>query len=187
MIDIVERRIGTDIDHAGIGNAVHDGIAGIDAGLGQQIFTAVIDIGRRKAHAGAPVLAMDDLSFNIEGKVIHGKHRGTGMGFPTANVDYSSEYLLPKTGVYAGYAIVDGISYPCMINIGTNPTFHDIDHMSLEAYLLHFHGDLYDKRIRLEFLKYIRAEKAFRSRENLILQMEQDLRDVESYLSKANG
>lgn len=131
--------------------------------------------------------AMLGYRFNIEGKVIHGKHRGTGMGFPTANVDYSSEYLLPKTGVYAGYAIVDGISYPCMINIGTNPTFHDIDHMSLEAYLLHFHGDLYDKRIRLEFLKYIRAEKAFRSRENLILQMEQDLRDVESYLSKANG
>jgi riboflavin kinase/FMN adenylyltransferase len=130
--------------------------------------------------------AMLGYRFNIEGKVVHGKHRGTDMGFPTANVSYSSEYLLPKTGVYAGYAIVDGVSHPCMINIGTNPTFHDIDHMSLEAHLLHFSGDLYDKKIRIEFLKFIRPEKAFRSRENLILQLDQDLRDIEAYLETVN-
>lgn len=131
--------------------------------------------------------AMLGYNFNIEGRVVHGRHRGTGMGFPTANVAFSDEYLLPKTGVYAGYAIVSGRKYECMINIGTNPTFHDIDHMSLEAYLFHFHGDLYDQKIRLDFLKYMRGEKAFQSKDNLVLQLEQDLRDIEAYFGKRNG
>ena len=103
------------------------------------------------------------------------------------NVSFSNEYLLPRTGVYAGYAIVDGKRYEAMINIGTNPTFHDIDHMSLEAHLFHYHGDLYDKYICVEFLKYMRPEKTFRSKDNLVLQLDQDMRDIENYFGTLNN
>lgn len=119
--------------------------------------------------------------FAIEGKVVHGRHRGTGMGFPTANVEFDDEYLLPKTGVYAGIATVGRKSYETMINLGRNPTFNDIDHLSLEAYLLDFSGDLYDRHISLAFLKYIRPEVRFQNKNNLIMQLEQDLRDIRDY------
>lgn len=130
--------------------------------------------------------AMLGYPFTMEGKVVHGKHRGTSMGFPTANVQYSEEYLLPRTGVYAGIAIVGRERYECMINIGSNPTFHDIDHLSLEAYLFDFKGDLYGRIIKLEFLRYMREERSFQSKENLIMQLEQDMHGIREYFHEHN-
>lgn len=119
--------------------------------------------------------------YALEGKVVHGKHRGTGMGFPTANVQYDEEYLLPKNGVYAALAVTGRQSCPAMVNIGINPTFSDVDHISVEANLLDFDGDLYGRWVRLEFCSYLRGERKFRSKENLIMQLEQDQRDVRAY------
>lgn len=125
--------------------------------------------------------AMLGYPYSIEGKVIHGKHRGTGMGFPTANILYDPEYLLPKNGVYAAMITIGQDQYPCMVNVGINPTFSDIDHISIEANILDFNGDLYGRWVRLDFCRFMRGEKKFRSRENLIMQLEQDQRDVRSY------
>lgn len=120
-------------------------------------------------------------TYNIVGKVVHGKHRGTSMGFPTANVQYDDEYLLPKLGLYAGYVTVCNERYPALINIGVNPTFKDIRHVSLEAYIFNFHKDIYGMPIKVEFYKFMREEISFRTKDNLILQMEQDVRDAQRY------
>ncbi len=116
--------------------------------------------------------------YSIEGVVVHGRHIGTDIGFPTANVAYSEEYLLPKPGVYACIAYVGGKRYRSMVNLGHNPTFNYRQELSLEAYLLDFNGDIYENTIRIDFLHFMRNEMTFHSKENLILQLEQDVRNV---------
>ncbi len=125
--------------------------------------------------------AMLGYHFTIEGKVIHGKHRGTSMGFPTANVELDPEYIIPKIGVYAGLTFVNGKQYQCMINIGKNPTFKDVNHLSLEVNLIGFEGNLYGKQLKVEFVKFIRGEKTFKNVDNLIMQLEQDLHSIKEY------
>lgn len=120
--------------------------------------------------------------FNIEGKVIHGKRRGTVIGFPTANIEYSSEYLLPKLGVYAGYAVIYGKHYQAMINLGHNPTFNYNEKVSFEVHILGFKGNIYGKHITIEFVQYLREEKKFKNIDNLIMQLEQDVCSVRKIL-----
>lgn len=120
--------------------------------------------------------------FTIEGTVGHGNHQGTGLGYPTANIIADPEYLLPKPGVYACYAIVHHQRYLAMVNLGHNPTFNYTESLSLEAHLLDFSGDLYGTRLELQFIDYLREEKKFRSRENLIMQLEQDIQTVRKLL-----
>ncbi len=120
--------------------------------------------------------------YQMEGTVIHGRHQGTGIGFPTANLKYSDEYLMPKTGVYAGYAKVGRKTWHAMINIGHNPTFNYKERLSVEAHLLGCDEDLYGSHMVLSFVKYIREEQKFKSRNNLIMQLEQDVRNIERIL-----
>lgn len=122
--------------------------------------------------------------YEIMGVVEHGKHEGsTTLGFPTANVKFSSEFIVPKRGVYATYAIIDGVKYMSMTNIGHNPTFNFSKELSLESHIIDYDGDLYGKRIRLLFKDYIREEKEFKYIGNLILQLELDENEVRRRLS----
>ncbi len=120
--------------------------------------------------------------FSMEGIVVHGRHQGTSIGFPTANLNYSREYLLPKTGVYAGFVKIGRKRYQAMINLGHNPTFNYRNELSLEAHILNFKGDLYGKHITVCFVSFIRPEKRFQSRNNLILQLDQDVRTIQEIL-----
>lgn len=128
--------------------------------------------------------AMLGYPFRMSGLVVQGRHQGHSLGFPTANIKYDLEYLLPKGGVYAGYAIVDHKRYRCMINLGHNPTFNYRNDMSLEAHILNYSGDLYTKQITLEFISFIREEKRFSSKGNLIMQLEQDVNTINKVLNR---
>ena len=122
--------------------------------------------------------------YEIEGTVIHGRHKGSSMGFPTANIKYAAEYLLPRSGVYACYVLVDKKRYPAMVNLGHNPTLNYQERLSLEAHLIGFTGNLYGKHMTVQFVKFMRPEKKFRNSINLILQLEQDLRDIRRLLER---
>ena len=113
-------------------------------------------------------------AYRVEGYVVHGNAKGRTIGYPTANVSVPGEYLEPKSGVYACFALVDGKKYKAMVNIGHNPTFNYTETMSLEAYILDFSGDLYDKRLKISFKYYLRPEKKFKYIGNLKMQLEQD-------------
>ncbi len=121
--------------------------------------------------------------FVIEGKVIAGRHVGTGLGFPTANVMAPEEYILPRQGVYAGYAEVKGKKYMAMINLGHNPTVNYTGRLSLEAHLLDFDEDIYGERIAVSFRYFLRPETDFASRGNLIMQLERDRINVRKRLN----
>ncbi|HEY6838721.1 MAG TPA: bifunctional riboflavin kinase/FAD synthetase [Geobacteraceae bacterium] len=97
--------------------------------------------------------------FSVGGSVVHGHHRGRGLGFPTANLSTDKE-LIPLAGVYAVKVKIDNDVYDGACNIGTNPTFGD-DAMSIEVFLFDFADDLYGRELRLYFVDRIREEKRF--------------------------
>lgn len=105
---------------------------------------------------------------SVTGVVVHGRGEGDGFGFATANLDLSAcETMLPREGVYAGYGIVDGKRYPAAINVGVARSFEDAT-AQLEAHLLDFDGDLYDKEVAVEFEEWLREPRVFESQEELI-------------------
>lgn len=93
----------------------------------------------------------------INGRVVRGKGRGRDIGFPTANL-VSEVELYPREGVYAAWADYDGQRYKALVNIGYNPTFADTG-LTVEAHLLDFTGDLYDKTLKITFLERFRGEQ----------------------------
>ncbi len=106
-------------------------------------------------------------NYFIKGIVEKGSQIGRTIGFPTANVS-ESLYLIPKNGVYFGYVIINNIKYKAMINIGINPTINLIHKPRIEAHILDFNQDIYGKEIKVLFVKKLRDEKKFSSKEELI-------------------
>lgn len=97
--------------------------------------------------------------FSLDGTVVHGHHRGKGLGFPTANLATDNE-LIPRHGVYAVKVRVGDTLYDGACNIGSNPTFGD-EATSIEVFIFDFVGDLYDSRMRIFFVAKIRDERKF--------------------------
>ncbi len=111
--------------------------------------------------------------FFVEGEVVRGKQNGRKMGFPTANVSYGEDTLLPKTGVYAGVTTVDGEKYKSVVNVGNNPTFN-ADKITIESHIFDFDSDIYGKTIKVEFKKYLRGNVKFSSIDELKAQIVKD-------------
>jgi riboflavin kinase / FMN adenylyltransferase len=121
-------------------------------------------------------------NFRISGIVVHGRNKGHSIGFPTANLQFDPEYILPRTGVYAGFVIIQNERYKAMINLGHNPTFNLREDISLEANIFDFNRDIYGKFITIEFIEFVREEKKFSSKGNLIMQLEQDIVTIKKKL-----
>ena len=114
----------------------------------------------------------------IEGKIQKGKQLGKKIGFPTANIDIK-EYVLASPGVYAVKAKTEkGLNYLNGIaNLGYRPTFNG-KKILLEVHLFNFSGNLYNKYLSVEFVKFIRKEKKFKDMSGLKKQIKIDLRKV---------
>ncbi len=98
--------------------------------------------------------------FSVGGTVVHGRQRGKGLGFPTANLQTDKE-LIPKPGVYAVKVKVDDdATYDGACNIGDNPTFGN-GSLSIEVFIFDFDGNLYGRDVRLYFVERIRDEMTF--------------------------
>ena len=127
--------------------------------------------------AGEIELASRCLGYNytLSGHVISGQQIGRTLGFPTANLQPSDKLkLIPADGVYAVRVHLEDMVYKGMLNIGCRPTIDDDTHRTIEVHLLHFEGNLYDRSLRIEFLRRIRGEQKFRSREALARQLQLD-------------
>ncbi|MBO8155190.1 MAG: riboflavin biosynthesis protein RibF [Bacillaceae bacterium] len=122
--------------------------------------------------------------FQINGKVIKGDQRGRTIGFPTANIQFNKDYLIPKIGVYAVKVYIEDQEYHGMANIGYKPTFYDHQlHLSLEVNIFNFDGNIYDKPIKVEFHRYIRSEKKFTGIEDLKKQLQEDQANIQHFFS----
>ena len=124
------------------------------------------------------------MPYTAEGVVQHGNGIGNRiLGFPTINLLLPAGKLLPRRGVYQTETVLpDGRTFRSITNVGTNPSVEQ-DHLShrlrLESFLLDFSGNLYDTRVRLRFLRFIRPEKKFASLTALKQQIMADLSSID--------
>ena len=123
----------------------------------------------------------------LSGEVRHGAHRGTGLGFPTANLAFSPGILVPAFGVYCAQAELDGKRLPALVNIGVHPTLGALPQPVLEAHLPGFSGNLYGKTLRIWLLTHLRGEMRFDSPAALRQQLQHDLAACMDFLGAAPG
>ncbi len=103
--------------------------------------------------------------YTVEGKVVHGDHRGRRLGFPTANIQVNPGKILPR-GVY--WVKVEPIGVDGLCNVGVRPTFAPHSHvLHCEVFLLKKSPSLYGRKLRIVFLRRIRPERRFSSADAL--------------------
>ncbi len=113
-------------------------------------------------------------NYQVRGRVVRGRDRGGKLlGIPTANINLNDE-LCPKTGIYAVTLECEGLPYRGVANIGYSPTFDD-HQFTVEVHILDFNDNIYDKKIRVNFIKRIRDEKKFSNISELIDQIKLDI------------
>jgi riboflavin kinase/FMN adenylyltransferase len=120
--------------------------------------------------------------FQLRGTVVHGDERGRELDFPTANLVPDNALVYPSNGVYACRAAFDDGGewrwWPAAVNVGVRPTFVTGRGVLVEAYLLDFDGDLYDRELRIAFLARLRGERRFDTVDGLVEQMHRDVEDA---------
>ncbi|HOK50683.1 MAG TPA: bifunctional riboflavin kinase/FAD synthetase [Bacteroidales bacterium] len=122
--------------------------------------------------------------FFVKGKVVEGNRMGRTLNFPTANLQVEPYKMLPRVGVYAVWANVDGNTYPGMMNIGFRPTIQPhLKEKTLEVHLINFEGDLYGKEITVTFVQRTRDEIKFPGITELRQQLEEDRKIILQILS----
>ncbi|MCI5981086.1 MAG: riboflavin biosynthesis protein RibF [Bacteroidales bacterium] len=113
--------------------------------------------------------------YSLAGKVVHGFHNGSGIGFPTANVgELDPTLILPHRGAYAVMVDVAGKHLKGMVNVGVRPTMHNGHRLSIEVNIFDFDDDIYGMPIKLEFIKFLRLEFKLGSIEELRAQLTRD-------------
>jgi len=145
------------------------------------------DLDGARAMLGRPV--------SVLGEVVHGNALGRTLGFPTANLDLHHE-LHPPAGVYAGRAHLLAThadhsieaTHKAVCNVGTRPTLHAdkpraLGELLVEVHLLDFEGDIYGRRLELEFTQHLRAERKFDGLDALKDQIGADVSAARSILA----
>ena len=113
--------------------------------------------------------------FFIHGVVVHGQKNGRELGYPTANLEIQNPYkLIPANGIYAVKVEVGGKLFRGMLNIGTRPTMELGGDISVEVHIFDFKESIYGQELTVSFIKLIRSEKKFETRDALIAEMEKD-------------
>lgn len=150
------------------------------AGAGPVVRSTII----REAIAEGDVARAANLlgrDYSLTGTVVRGHGQGSGLGFATANLRLPDDAMVPRDGIYAAWARVDGERHMAATSIGFNPTFAGRGH-SIEAHLMDYEGDLYGGQLRLEFVRRLRDELKFDTVEGLQAQVDRDIGDTRAAL-----
>lgn len=131
----------------------------------------------RQALIDGDVVAAKELLaryYTLDGRVTHGDGKGKGIGFATANL-YIPNQVIPKDGVYCGYAEVDDSEYEAVCNIGNRPTVGGTSRQ-IEVHIISAPiGDLYGKKLSFSFAARLRDEMKFSSVSELSSQITRDI------------
>lgn len=119
--------------------------------------------------------------YTIAGRIEHGNHFGTTMGFPTANIIPEEDKLLPPKGVYASKVIIDDETYYGITNIGVKPTISENNEVAIETFILDFDKDVYKEDIKVQLFHFQRPEMRFGSIEALSNQITKDIEFTKTY------
>lgn len=142
--------------------------------LGHKISSSLI---RASLRSGAVEEANRCLGwdYSVSGRVIKGAGIGCKLGFPTANIGINPAKILPP-GIFAARVKVGRESFNAVLNVGCRPTVASLGgRMILEAHILDFSRMIYGKQVEVTFLKHLRPERRFHSKESLIRHIKQDI------------
>lgn len=121
--------------------------------------------------------------YAVTGPVVAGDGRGRTINIPTANIQHSSEKLIPANGVYATWAWVNGVRRRSVTNVGIRPTFTPEKLIAnIETHLLDYNHNLYGREVKLEFVERLRGEQKFASVEALVGQIRADITRSQEFL-----
>ncbi len=120
--------------------------------------------------------------WSVEGKVIKGEKRGRKIGFPTCNVKLN-DYIVPKLGVYAVIININNHQKKGIANIGYRPTFNG-QNLLLEVNIFGINRNLYNKIIKINFIRFIRPERKFKNLEKLKKQIKLDISLAKKYVKR---
>jgi riboflavin kinase / FMN adenylyltransferase len=135
-------------------------------------------LGRGDVQAAAAPLGRPHF---MDAVVEHGDEVGRHLGFPTANLSITVDKCLPAPGVYAMWVHVDGEWHAAATNVGYRPTFGG-DRLTVEAFLLDFSGDLYNRQVRAVFIERLREERTYALVDDLVVQIGRDVEQVRAEL-----
>jgi len=121
-------------------------------------------------------------AFYVISTVINGKRLGRKLGFPTANLRMPDDLMMPQNGVYLTKTIVQDSEYYSITNVGQNPTFKNHPYR-IETFIIDFDENIYDKEIKVCFLKKIRDEKKFENLDELKKQIYNDTNCAKKFIS----
>src|SRR5450759_4671624 len=115
--------------------------------------------------------------YSMAGPVEAGERVGRQLGFPTANIGVEPNKLIPALGAYAGRARAPEGDFVAALSVGYRPTFGGTQ-LRVEAFLLDFEGDLYQRRLELRFIHYLHPDITFPGTDELVRQLQQDVADT---------
>ena len=121
----------------------------------------------------------------LTNRVTHGKKIGSSsLGFPTVNLHIPPPVIVPAFGVYATQVAVAGQRYAAVTNVGVRPTVQDNDgRVTVEGFILDFHGDLYGQTLRMEFYHRLRGEQKFPSLQALADEIRRNAQQTRDYFT----
>ena len=123
--------------------------------------------------------------YMLRGVVSSGRHEGSDMGFPTANIQVPDGIQVPADGVYEGLVLVDDTVWPAAVNVGLPPTYaDDAASAHLEANLIGYAGDLYGAFVSLAFTRWLRPSRVFDSLDELVATVEGNIDDIRHNLGE---
>lgn len=140
---------------------------------------------RQELRQGHVELAAELLGrpYMLRGIVTGGRHQGSDMGFPTANIQVPEGIQVPADGVYEGLVLVDDTVWAAAVNVGLPPTYaDDAASAHLEANLIGYAGDLYGASVSLAFTRWLRPSRVFDSLDELIATVEGNIDDIRHHL-----
>ena len=122
--------------------------------------------------------------YAVSGRVVRGQQLGRTLGYPTANLRFGGKVPALR-GIYATcvHGIEDGIAWPSVSSFGTRPTVGGVEPL-LEAHLFDFEGDLYGRRLEVEFVARLRDEEKFPDLPTLVAQMHRDADEARRILQQ---
>lgn len=197
VVDIRSIRVGSDfrLGRGGASGVAEMQVWGAERGVdvyghellcvdGQTICATRI---RQELRQGHVELAAELLGrpYMLRGVVASGRHQGSDMGFPTANIQVPDGIQVPADGVYEGLVLVDDTVWPAAVNVGLPPTYaDDAASAHLEANLIGYVGDLYGASVSLAFTRWLRPSRVFDSLNELIATVEGNIEDIRHNLGE---
>lgn len=122
--------------------------------------------------------------YTLSDHVSHGQKLGTTLGFPTVNLKLGKNVLAPAKGVYATKVrLENGEEHIAVTNVGNRPTVDDGLELTIEGFILDFHGDLYGQKIQMEFYEYLRDERKFPSFDALKAEIARNVEQTRAFFA----